>query len=116
MAETQQNLQPDAAAPAFRIDQKLHQILYKEPARPKLEPKPEEVLPEPPYPQHPNPREMTKQEYQKLNAHSHVENMGCAILQIALASATNLRRSFRICSPNGNAISIAIIAGHTTTR
>ncbi len=55
-------------APAFRIDQKLHQILYNAEARPKLEPKPEEVLPEPIYPQHPNPVEMTKREYQKLNA------------------------------------------------
>src|SRR5204862_3374443 len=50
-----------------RIDQKLHQILYKEPTRPKLEPKPEELLPEPPYPQHPNPREMTKREYLTMN-------------------------------------------------
>src|SRR6266576_5003030 len=68
MAETQQNLQTGTDAPVFRIDQKLHQILYKEPARPKLEPMPEEVLPEPPYPQHPNPVEMTERQYQKLNA------------------------------------------------
>jgi MoaA/NifB/PqqE/SkfB family radical SAM enzyme len=67
MAETQQNLQTGTDAPVFRIDQKLHQILYKEPARPKLEPMPEEVLPEPPYPQHPNPHEMTKREYHKMN-------------------------------------------------
>src|SRR3979411_474763 len=67
MAETQQNLETGAATPAFRIDQKLHQILYKAPARARLEPKPEEVLPEPLYPQHPNPREMTKGEYQKIN-------------------------------------------------
>lgn len=54
--------------PAFRLDEKLHQILYK-PAKPFLEPAPEpEVLPEPPYPLHPNPKEMTKKEYQKLNA------------------------------------------------
>src|SRR5688500_10344240 len=55
-------------ATPFRIDQKLHQILYKAEARPKLEPQPEEVLPEPVYPQHPDPVEMTKREYQKLNA------------------------------------------------
>jgi MoaA/NifB/PqqE/SkfB family radical SAM enzyme len=68
MAETQQNLHTGTDAPAFRIDQKLHQILYKSESHPKLEPKPEEVLPEPKYPQQPNPVEMTKSEYQKLNA------------------------------------------------
>lgn len=59
----------DTTAPPFRVDQKLHQILYRPANRPALEPLPEpEVLPEPPFPQHPNPREMTKSEYQKLNA------------------------------------------------
>ncbi|MBV9241970.1 MAG: hypothetical protein JO314_08175, partial [Acidobacteria bacterium] len=44
------------SAPAYRIDQKLHQILYKEPERPKLElDDTQEALPEPVYPQHPNP-------------------------------------------------------------
>jgi hypothetical protein len=53
----------------YRLDQKLHQILYKSPARPILEPLPEpEALPEPPYPLHPDPKEMTKSEYQRLNA------------------------------------------------
>ena len=48
-------------APAYRIDQKLHQILYKEPERPKLEvSEDDEVLPEPVYPQHPDPVEMTR--------------------------------------------------------
>ena len=61
--DNQQNLHTGTDAPAFRIDQQLHQILYKAPGRATLEPKPEEVLPEPPYPQHPDPREMTKREY-----------------------------------------------------
>jgi MoaA/NifB/PqqE/SkfB family radical SAM enzyme len=68
MAETQENLHAGTSAQPFRIDQKLHQILYKPETRPALEPKPEEVLPEPVYPQHPNPVEMSKREYQKLNA------------------------------------------------
>jgi MoaA/NifB/PqqE/SkfB family radical SAM enzyme len=68
MAETQENLHAGTSAQPFRIDQKLHQILYKPETRPTLEPKPEEVLPEPVYPQHPNPVEMSKREYQKLNA------------------------------------------------
>ena len=68
MAETQENLHAGTSAQPFRIDQKLHQILYKPETRPALEPKPEEVLPEPVYPQHPNPVQMTKREYQKLNA------------------------------------------------
>src|SRR6478672_5444067 len=56
-------------APAYRIDQKLHQILYKEPERPKLEMREdEEGLPEPVYPQHPDPVEMTLKEYQRYNA------------------------------------------------
>jgi len=67
MAESQQNLQTQPGTPAFRIDQQLHQILYKAPARSKLEPKPENVLPEPPYPQQPDPKEMTKREYLRLN-------------------------------------------------
>ena len=68
MAETQENLHAGTSAQPFRIDQKLHQILYKPETRPALEPKPEEVLPEPVYPQHPNPVAMSKREYQKLNA------------------------------------------------
>jgi MoaA/NifB/PqqE/SkfB family radical SAM enzyme len=56
------------AAP-YRIDTKLHQILYTPKSRPQLEPLAEEEgLPEPVYPQHPDPREMAKGEYQKLNA------------------------------------------------
>src|SRR5437868_6787838 len=56
-------------APAYRIDQKLHQILYKEPERPKLDlTGDEEALPEPVYPQHPDPVEMTQKEYQRMNA------------------------------------------------
>ncbi len=72
MAELQENLHPEtevgSSAPAFRIDQKLHQILYKSEAAPKLAPMPEEVLPEPVYPQKPNPVEMTRKEYQRFNA------------------------------------------------
>jgi MoaA/NifB/PqqE/SkfB family radical SAM enzyme len=69
MAEIQTHTPETTAAPAFRIDAKLHQILHTRPSRPTLEPPREpEVLPEPPYPQHPDPKEMTKSEYQKLNA------------------------------------------------
>jgi len=53
--------------PPFRIAPQLHQILYKRPGREHLEPKPDEVLPEPPYPQRPNAKEMTHKEYLKLN-------------------------------------------------
>ena len=71
MAESQQRI-TDAnatAAPAFRIDPKLHQILYKPSSRTVVEPPPEpEALPEPPYPIHSDPQPMTKKEYQKLNA------------------------------------------------
>nr|MDQ3746308.1 radical SAM protein [Acidobacteriota bacterium] len=57
------------AAPAYRIDPKLHQILYTPAARPTLEPTPEpEALPEPPYPLHPDPQPMTKKQYQRMNA------------------------------------------------
>jgi MoaA/NifB/PqqE/SkfB family radical SAM enzyme len=63
-----QNLPTATAASPFRLDQQLHQILYKSPTRSRLEPRPEEALPEPPYPQNPNRREMTKREYQTLNA------------------------------------------------
>src|SRR5262245_55223765 len=48
-----------STAPAYRIDQKLHQILTREEARPVLEPQPEVKLPEPVYPQHPDPKEMS---------------------------------------------------------
>ncbi|MGI8555297.1 MAG: radical SAM protein [Pyrinomonadaceae bacterium] len=57
------------ATPAFRVDQKLHQILYKSPSKPTLEPAAEEMtLPEPPYPLRPDPSVMTEREYQKMNA------------------------------------------------
>ena len=56
-----------SSAPPFRIAPQLHQILYKRPGRDKLDERPEEVLPEPPYPQRPNAKEMTHKEYLKLN-------------------------------------------------
>lgn len=57
-----------AAQQPYRIDQKLHQILYKPESRPKLDEIPEpEVLPEPPYPLRTYEKEMTKWEYQKMN-------------------------------------------------
>jgi hypothetical protein len=65
--ELQEDLATVSNAPAYRIDQKLHQILYKEPARPTLEPAGEK-LPEPIYPLHPDPVEMSMREYQKQNA------------------------------------------------
>jgi MoaA/NifB/PqqE/SkfB family radical SAM enzyme len=71
MAEIEQQLNTGSATttPPFRLDAKLHQILYKPASRPTLEQLPEpEVLPEPPYPIHPDPKEMSKSEYQKLNA------------------------------------------------
>src|SRR5256714_9929298 len=69
MAEPQQRITDASATPTFRIDPKLHQILYKPSSRPPVSPPPEsEGLPEPPYPIHPNPQPMTKKEYQKLNA------------------------------------------------
>jgi MoaA/NifB/PqqE/SkfB family radical SAM enzyme len=65
----QQENAPTSSAPAFRLDEKLHQILYKPEARTTLEALPEPaVLPEPPYPIHADPQPMTKSEYQKLNA------------------------------------------------
>ncbi len=70
MAEIQQQ-QPSASQtpPPFRLDAKLHQILYTPRSRATLESLPEPaVLPEPPYPIHPDPKVMTTREYQKLNA------------------------------------------------
>jgi MoaA/NifB/PqqE/SkfB family radical SAM enzyme len=56
-------------APAYRIDQKLHQILYKEPERVKFEVSPDdEGLPEPLYPQHPDAVAMSEKEYGRMNA------------------------------------------------
>ena len=68
MAETQQNLHTGTSAQPYRIDQKLHQILYKPESRPSLAAAPEEVLPEPVYPQHPDPVPMSRRDYQLLNA------------------------------------------------
>ena len=55
---TVQSGETGTTAPAFRIAPQLHQILYKRPGRDKLEPT-EDVLPEPPYPQRPDAKEMT---------------------------------------------------------
>src|SRR5919202_5241246 len=74
MAEIQERVgtakpETTAAPPPFRIDPKLHQILYKYQTKTTLPPKPEpEVLPEPPFPIHPDPQPMSRKEYQKLNA------------------------------------------------
>ncbi len=69
MKEIQSPQQTDATPPPFRIDVKLHQILHKPESRPTLETAGElQTLPEPVYPQHPNPPLMTEREYQKLNA------------------------------------------------
>ncbi len=68
MAEIQENLHSGTDAAPFRIDAKLHQILYKTEPRAKLLPMPDNVLPEPVYPTKPNPVEMTQREYQKMNA------------------------------------------------
>lgn len=68
MSEGQHNFGKSTPAAPYRIDQKLHQILYKQPTQSRLEPKADEILPEPLYPQHPNPKEMTKREYQTLGA------------------------------------------------
>lgn len=46
MGENQQSF----STSPYRLDQQLHQILYKGTARPSLEPRSEEVLPEPVYP------------------------------------------------------------------
>ena len=67
MSATPENSSGPNATPAFRIDQQLHQILYKPSARVQIERNPTDGLPEPPYPQHPEPHEMTKGEYLKLN-------------------------------------------------
>ena len=67
MAEIQENIGAGTNAAPFRIDAKLHQILYKTEVHSKLEPK-GEMLPEPVYPMKPNPVEMTEREYQKMNA------------------------------------------------
>ncbi len=71
MPEIQQPQPADTATPPpFRIDAKLHQILYKDTSKPTTidSDRPLESLPVPVYPQHPDPKEMTKSEYQKLNA------------------------------------------------
>ncbi len=68
MAEIQENLHTGTDAAPFRIDAKLHQILYKTEVRAKLQPKPDNMLPEPVYPLKPNPVEMTERQYQKMNA------------------------------------------------
>ena len=69
MEAVQDNLQLGSDAPAFRIDKKLHQILYtgKE-ERTALAPVPDEVLPEPVYPMRTDTNALTENEYQKLNA------------------------------------------------
>src|ERR1700750_29115 len=71
MKELQEQPKSESAgAPPFRIDAKLHQILYTKPAsRTTLEPERElQTLPEPVFPQKTDEKEMTQSEYQKHNA------------------------------------------------
>ncbi|HYV12404.1 MAG TPA: radical SAM protein, partial [Pyrinomonadaceae bacterium] len=67
MSTSPRDVNSGATPPPYRIAPQLHQILYKRPGRESLEPKPEEVLPEPPYPQRPDAKEMTHNQYLKLN-------------------------------------------------
>src|SRR4051794_26247275 len=67
MSTNPRDVNSGATPPPFRIAPQLHQILYKRPGRESLEPKPEELLPEPPYPQRPDAKEMTHNQYLKLN-------------------------------------------------
>ena len=85
MAEIQQNLHTGTDAAPFRIDPKLHQILYKKEAHSKLVPNPDNVLPEPVYPQKPDPVEMSAARISEAERDSHLENLGRALFQIALA-------------------------------
>jgi MoaA/NifB/PqqE/SkfB family radical SAM enzyme len=65
--EVQQD--PTTSAPPFRVAPKLHQILYLRETRPNPDPVQDlEVLPEPVFPQVVDRPEMTRSEYQKLNA------------------------------------------------
>ena len=69
MKEIQTQQQTANTTPPFRIDVKLHQILYKPESRTTIKEAPEpEALPEPPFPLRKDAKEMTKSEYQKLNA------------------------------------------------
>jgi hypothetical protein len=69
MRENPEGSPDNSAPPPFRIDQTLHQILYKPQSRPAAEIAVErKALPEPPYPIHPDPQPMTKRAYQHLNA------------------------------------------------
>ena len=115
MAEIQENLDAGSSAQPFRIDQKLHQILYKAEAAPKLEPMPAEVLPEPVYPQKPDPTPMTRKEYKSL-MRSAPGRAGALPTSNHAGTAASCGRSFPTCLPNGSAISTATIAGPTTTR
>jgi len=76
MAEILEEHHPGTNAPAFRIDQKLHQILYREPARPTLAPAPEEKFPEPIYPLHPDPEPMSERAYQNKNVKAAWKSWG----------------------------------------
>lgn len=76
MAEIAEKLDRGSDAPSFRIDKKLHQILYRQSARPQLEKEPEAVLPEPIYPMRPDPTEMSQREYYKQNALRTLKSWG----------------------------------------
>jgi MoaA/NifB/PqqE/SkfB family radical SAM enzyme len=73
MNELREQTKSESAAPPFRIDEKLHQILYKPASKPALEEEERELqtLPEPIFPQNQDGKdgkEMTEKEYQRRNA------------------------------------------------
>ena len=99
----------------FRIDPTLHQILYKPQSRSAVEvPVELEALPEPPYPNHPDPQPMTKKAYHHLNAWRTWKSLGAPYFK-SLRHKGELGLSSPISSLSGNATSIATTAGPTTT-
>jgi len=74
---------------------------------------PENVLPEPVYPQKPNPVEMTEREYQKLNAIRTWKTWGSPYFKSRWHSG-ELRPIIPYLFTEWNAISIATTAGRIT--
>lgn len=69
MQEIQTTQITRTAATPYRIDERLHQILYQRPSRTTLAPAPEPVaFPEPVFPQVAEDFQMTRKQYQRMNA------------------------------------------------
>ena len=117
------------AAPTYRLDVQLHELLMKPPEQPRLLPPPpngkEQKLPTPVFPQHPElmsargrgllPQDQRTPQVQAKHIYRAAQGMGVPVLPLARSCRASFIPSSPTCSTSGSATSTATTAGRSTT-